>query len=247
MTKILFIDIENSPNISYTWGKYDQDVVGFKKEWYMLSFAYKWSGGRTRAHSLPDFDTYTEDKADDFPLLRILWELLDEADIIVGHNLDRFDLRKINARFLFHGFSPPSPYQTVDTYKLAKRYFFLNSNKLNDISEYLGIGKKVETGGFQLWLDCMAGESKAWKRMVKYNKHDVDLTEKVYNVLKTWSTSHPNVNVLTGTLDACPICGKKKLQRRGYSITRVGRKQRYQCMECAGWSTGKPEKVLEIR
>lgn len=242
-TKILFLDIENSPNISYTWGKYDQNVIDFQQEWYMLSFAYKWFGDKTtRAFSLPDFKTYKKEKSNDGLLLKQLWMLLDEADIIIGHNVDRFDIRKINARLLAHGYPPPSPYKTVDTLKVARKYFFMNSNKLAHIGRYLGVGEKIATGGFDLWLSCMGGDMKAWKKMVEYNKNDVTLTERVYKQLQPWIATHPNVNALTGVKEACPKCGEKDLQRRGYAISGSGKRQRFQCVSCGGWSQGKIEK-----
>lgn len=242
-TKVLLLDIENSPNLSYTWGKYEQDVIDFAKEWYMLSFAYKWLGDvGVKSCSLPDFKTYRKDKTNDRELLKALWKLLDEADIIIGHNVDRFDLRKTNARFLAHGLGVPSPYKTVDTLKLTKKHFFLNSNKLDHICKYLGIGSKVETGGFGLWLACMGGDKVAWVKMVRYNKNDIVLTEKLYEKLKPWAWTHPNVNALTGVQDACPKCGAKRLQRRGFVISGGNRKPRLQCQSCGGWSQGKIEK-----
>ena len=242
-TKVLFLDIENSPNLGFTWGKWETDVIAFEKEWYMLSFAYKWLGEKSvSAYSLPDFKGYAKDKTNDLVLLGELWKLLDVADVIIGHNVDRFDLRKTNARFLAHGFGVPSPYKTVDTLKVAKKYFFLNSNKLDHVCKYLGIGSKVETGGFGLWLACMSGDKNAWAKMVRYNKNDVVLTEKLYEKLKPWIFSHPNVNALTGVQDACPKCGVKKLQRRGFSISGGNKRQRLQCVSCGGWSQGKLEK-----
>lgn len=248
-TKIVTLDIENSPNLSYVWGRYEQNVLADERNWNMLSFAYKWLGeGKVKSYSLPDFKIYKKDKNDDTELIKALWGIFDEADVIVGHNVDRFDIRKTNARFLAAGLNPPSPYKTVDTYKIAKKYFFLNSNKLTDISKYLGLGEKLQTGGFDLWLGCMAGKTASWRTMVKYNKQDVALTEKVYLKLLGWMTNHPNVNIVDEVEGACPNCGKKHLQKRGFSITRVSKKQRFHCQDCGAWSTGKAIRTnVEIR
>ena len=128
-SRVLLFDIENSPNIGYVWGKFEQDVIDFQKEWYMLSFAYKWLGDKTvKAFSLPDFKSYKKDKTDDKELLKELWKLLDEADVVVGHNSNSFDIRKTNARFIANGFTKPSPYKTVDTLREARKTFFFNSN-----------------------------------------------------------------------------------------------------------------------
>ena len=250
MTKILTFDIENSPNLAYVWGKYEQNVLDYEQEWRMLSFAYKWLGEKTtHALSLPDFETYKRDKADDYELVLELWYLLDEADIVIGHNSDRFDIRKTNARFIAHGFKPPAPYKTIDTLKIARKHLMLNSNKLSHLSEYLGIGSKLETGGFGLWLGCMNGNMKAWKKMVSYNKQDVILTEAVYKKLLPWITNHPNVNVFDEKLGACPNCASKKIQKRGWNFTQLSKRQRYQCMSCGRWSSGKIERIegMEIK
>lgn len=225
--------------MGYVWGKYQQDVLDFEKEWHMMSFAYKWYGTtKIHARSLPDFKLYKKDPDNDRELVKELWKLLDEADVVVAHNGDAFDVKKANARFLAHGLKPPAPYTTVDTVKIARRMFLLNSNKLDDIGKYLNVGRKMETGGFGLWRRCMAGDMSAWRAMVRYNKQDVQLLEDIYNVLRTWAPSHPNLNVIDETRGACPRCGSAKLQARGYIVSKRNKKQRYQCRSCGGWCSG---------
>jgi DNA polymerase elongation subunit (family B) len=238
-TKVLVFDIETAPNLAYVWGKYEQNVIDYEREWYMLSFAYKWLGEKTtRVCSLPDYKNFKKDKTDDKALVTELHKLFDQADVIVAHNGDQFDIRKSNARFVVHGLTPPSSYKTVDTKKVAKRYFNFNSNKLDDLGNLLGLGRKLKTGGFDLWLGCMGGDMKAWKLMCTYNKQDVVLLEEVYLKLRGWMTNHPNMNVTEGTLHNCPVCHSHRLQARGYSVTRASQFKRYQCQDCGGWSRG---------
>jgi len=233
--KVLLFDIETAPNIGYTWGKYEQNVIKFVEQHYMLCFAYKWLGEKTtHAVGLPDFKLYSKNKKDDTEVARKLWELFDEADVIIGHNGDAFDVKKSNTFFLKAGFTPPSPYKTVDTLKQARKYFKCNSNRLNDIGEYLNLGQKVETGGFQLWEDCLAGDSKAWKLMIKYNKQDVVLLEQVYLKLLPWMATHPDI----GERETCKNCNSDKLQKRGWLVNRKSKKQRYHCQDCGAWSSG---------
>lgn len=248
-TKILLFDIETSPNLGYVWGKYEQDVISYTKEWYMLSFAYKWLGEKkTYAYALPDFKGYKKDKTNDYELVKKLHELMNEADIIIGHNCDQFDIRKTNARFIAHGLTPPSPYKTVDTKKVAKRYFHFNSNKLDDLGRYLKLGQKLSTGGFDLWLGCMGGNPKAWKTMVEYNKQDVILLEEVYNTLLPWISNHPNVNVIDENEFGCTNCGSEHLQKRGIGFNSVTKYQRYVCVDCGKWSKSKPIRTsIEVR
>lgn len=250
MTKTLLFDIETAPSLGYVWGKYDQNVIDFERDWYMLSFSWKWLGEK-KVHSfaLPDFkEDYKKDKEDDRTLALQLWELFDEADIIIGHNGDKFDIRKANARFLTHSFDVPAPYKTIDTLKLARKYFKFDSNKLDDLGRYLNLGRKLDVGSFHTWKGCMSGDKKAWKKMVEYNKMDVELLEKVYLRLRPWMNNHPNVNILDEKTGACPACGSTKVQCRGYSITTVSKKQRFHCQNCGKWSLGKPIKTgIEIR
>lgn len=241
--KILFFDIETAPNLGWIWGKYEQNVIEFVSEWYMLCYSAKWYGDKKAiAVGLPDFPSYKRNPEDDKALVKSLWKLLDEADVVVAHNGDKFDIRKVNSRFLAHGLPVPSPYKTVDTLKVARKYFGFNSNKLDDLGEVLGVGRKIDTGGFKLWKGCMSGDSASWKKMLKYNIQDVLLLERVYEKMLPWMDNHPNTNLLLGKLDACPKCGNDHIQKRGFRHTKTGKYQAYQCIGgCGGWSTG--EKV----
>ena len=248
--KTLVFDIETAPNLGWVWGKWEQNVIATEQEWYMLSFAAKWLGERKiYSYSLPDFKGYRKDPQNDRALVLRLWKMLDDADVVVAHNGDKFDIRKANARFLVHGFSPPAPYLSIDTLKVARAKFKFDSNRLDDLGEYLNLGRKMSTGGFQLWLKCMQGDLAAWKQMVKYNRQDVRLLEKVYLHLRPWMTNHPNINLVDTKENACPTCGSDNIQKRGHSFTRVNKFQRYQCMDCGSWSRGgvMPHSALKIR
>ena len=166
------------------------------------------------------------------------------AEGFAMHNCDKFDIRKSNAKFIEYGFKPPATYKTVDTLKIARRYFRFDSNKLDSLGEYLGLGRKVKTGGFDLWDRCIQGEEKALRLMEKYNKKDVELLENVYLKLRPWMTNHPNLNLISETRHNCPICESSKVQRRGFSYSRVNKYQRWQCLECGGWSQSPINKIL---
>lgn len=240
--KTLLFDIETRPNLGYTWEKYETNVLAFEKQWSMISFSYKWLGDpKTYVYALPDFPLYSKDTESDKELVKKLWELLDEADIVVAHNGNKFDIKKANSRFIVHGMNPPSPYKTVDTLLLARKYFGFNSNRLNDLGTTLGLGSKTETGGFKLWIGCMSGDSRSWSKMKRYNKNDVILLEKVYLKLRPWQVNHPNVGILHDG-ETCHACGSTKIQKRGYNYTKQNKYQRYVCTDCGSWSQGKLEK-----
>lgn len=231
--KILLLDIETAPNLGYVWGKWEQNVIDVERHWYILCFAVKWLGQKkTTTHALPDYSIYKHDKEDDTQLVAELWEYFDAADIIVAHNGDRFDLVKSNSRFIVHGMTPPSLYQSVDTLKLARTYFKFDSNRLNDLAKYLGLGEKLPTTGAHLWLGCMRGDAKAWKLMRRYNAHDVELLEQVYLRIRAWSKRHPNLTHFSRREINCPVCNSGDTFRTGYHYLRCSKKQRRTCKDC---------------
>jgi len=234
--KVLLYDIETFPNIGYTWSKWETNVIKFVKEWELASFAYKWLGeSQVRCLSRR---TYSEKE-----LVVKLRELMDEADITVAHNGDSFDNKKARAKFIQFNLKRPALNRSVDTKKIAKSQFAFNSNSLNDLGETLGLGKKVDTGGFDLWLGCMANKKNSWALMEKYNKQDVVLLEKVYDKLKPWATNHPNMAVLAGKI-GCPSCGSENTQFRGYTVAIRKRQRRLQCQDCGCWFKGGLEKSV---
>lgn len=185
------------------------------------------------AKALPDYRGYKPGSYNDKGLVMDLWNLLDQAAVIVAHNGDDFDIRAIQARFIAHGLPPPRPFKTVDTKKVAKKVGRFNSNSLNDLGNYFGEGEKIKTD-FSLWKGCIEGKPAAWAKMVKYNKQDVVLLEKVYKRLLPWNATHPNLGLLDQEA-LCPKCGSREVQFRGHAVTNTRRYRRFQCKKCGGW------------
>lgn len=237
--KVLLFDIENTPLISYTWGVWEQDVIEVKEEWYILCFAYKWLGEKeTHIVALPDFNGYKRNKKNDEQLVKKLWELFNQAQVIIAHNGDKHDIKKANARFVQYGLEPPSFYKSVDTLKIARRYFKFDSNKLDYLGKYLKLGRKVPHTGKHLWFGCMDGDMDSWRLMKKYNVQDCILLEKVYLKLRAWDNNAPNMNLIIGGIYNCPKCGSNQTIKQGFNKTKVAIYQAYQCLNCGGWSQG---------
>lgn len=245
--KILVIDIETSPIEAWCWGLWDQNIgLDFiKTEWSILSFAAKWldkkpilcgqTGGRGKRKV-----------RDDKPLMKALWDLLDEADIIVAQNGKRFDVKKMNARLIQHGFGPPSPYRVIDTLSVARKYFAFTSQKLAWTSKYLTDVPKEEHKafpGFELWVECLKDNPKAWRVMKRYNIRDIISTEKVYLKMRPWIENHPNLGVYDESeRPLCPKCGGSHMIIGGgarASVKQQGLYKRYVCQDCGGWARGK--------
>jgi len=231
--RILLLDLETAPNLGFVWGIWEQNVIDVKKSWYLLSFAAKWANERkTHVRCLPDYPRFKSHKEDDKHLIADLWKLLDEADVVVAHNGDRFDIRKANARFVAHGLPPPSPYKSVDTLKIARKHFKFDSNRLDDLGKYLGVGRKIPHTGKHLWLGCMNGDKKSWKTMRRYNTRDVTLLERVYFKLRPWTTTHPNLTFFSRRPEECPVCESGAIKNTGFNYTRTGKRQRATCKSC---------------
>lgn len=238
--KVLFFDIENTPNLAYVWGKYEQNVLAFKQEWLIMSFSYKWQGEETvKCVAMNDFKDTSSDKH----VVKALHAILGEADLVVAHNGDEFDIKRARTRFLYHGLPPLPPLASVDTKKMAKKYFNFNGNGLQDLGIYLKLGKKLKNDGFDTWLGCMAGKKSSWNIMKKYNKQDVTLLEKVYDKLRPWMANHPNLSQLNNRFD-CNACGSSRLQKRGLRVTTSTKHQRHQCQDCGAWMSTTLTKVV---
>ena len=237
--RILIYDIETAPIISANWGIWEQNAIWVIQDWYMLAFAWKWLDEKeTHVLALTDFPkTFAKSAEDDSVLVKALWELQNEADIVVAHNGAKFDQKKANSRYALNGLNRPAPYQDVDTLKVARASFAFTSNKLDDLGEYFGIGKKIATNK-DLWKRCMAKDLKAFKEMKIYNKQDVVLLEKLYLKFLNggWIKNHPAVNQIMGNPEACPFCGVVgKMSKYGFAVTPTQTFQRYQCGACFGY------------
>jgi DNA polymerase elongation subunit (family B) len=235
--RIAYIDIETAPILANVWTLHEANAIWVERDTFLLCFAVMWDGFKTvKTFALPDYKTYQKDKHNDKELVGDLFRVLDSADIIVAHNGDAFDIKKINARLAVHGFPPPSPFKTIDTLKLARRTFKFDSNKLDNIGRYIGCGRKIQHSGADLWRECIKGSNKSWIVMRKYNAHDVKLLHSVYQRLKPWAKSH-DLRVYSGA-HGCPTCLSTNIQRRGVSIARTRRYQRYHCQSCGHWFSG---------
>jgi predicted RNA-binding Zn-ribbon protein involved in translation (DUF1610 family) len=239
--RIAVLDIETAPLSSYTWGLWEQNVglEMIAEEWSILSFSVKWLGDKKVIYH--DTGGRGKDRVrDDRKLLEELWKVLDQADFIIGQNAAAFDIKKINARLLIHGFKPYSPIKVIDTMLVAKKHFAFTSNKLQWLSKHLTKAKKQahkKFPGFELWSECIQDNKEAWAEMKKYNIADILATEELFLVLRPWIDGI-NLAVYSEAEEfACPKCGSTKVQKRGEARTTTGVYHRFQCVGgCGGWS-----------
>lgn len=231
-TKTLVLDIETSPLLVYIWrcGEQYVGVDQVKEDWSVFSWSAKWLGDKKMMY----MDTRNKkDPRDDLDVVKGIWKLLDEADIIITKNGKRFDIKKLNARFQWHKLGKPSSFMHIDVEQTVRKNFAFTSNKLSYLTEKLNKSfKKLdhrEFPGMELWLQCLKGNIKAWKSMEKYNKYDVLSLEELYNELRSWDNT-VNFGVFYG--EPTCSCGGVKFRNKGYHYTNAGRFGRYKCTNC---------------
>jgi DNA polymerase elongation subunit (family B) len=241
--KILLLDIETSPNTAHVWGLWQQNVSinQLMESSYVLCYAAKWLGEEDIY-----FDSVHQSKPKS--MLKGIHALLDSADAVIHYNGTKFDIPTLNKEFLLTKLLPPSPYKQIDLLRVVRSNFRFPSNKLDYVSQRLGLGKKHAHEGHELWVKCMNGDKDAWKRMEEYNIQDVVLLESLYDNLLPWIKNAPNRNLYTD-YTGCPTCGSLHLQKRGTAVSTTGSYQRYQCKACGSWSQGTKSirKTVEVK
>ena len=177
-----------------------------------------------------------KDINDDSKLLKGIWNLLNEADIVITQNGKKFDVKKLNARFILSGMQPTSSFRHIDTQEIAKRHFAFTSNKLAYMTDKLCVKyKKLTTHGkfvgHELWTECMKGNIDAFNEMEKYNKYDVLSLEELYKILIPWD-NRIDFNVYSNSLDTVCKCGSTDFAKNGFAYTNTAQFQKFRCKGC---------------
>lgn len=243
MIKKLYIDIETSPHMTYSfntrkaWISHEQIIEPSR----ILCFAAQMRSGA----KLGPMEFFSEHHDGRAKMIKAAHSLLSSADIAVHYNGIRFDEKHLNREFVALG--RPAPFQSLDLFREVRRNFELPHYSLRAVSEWLGVGTKVRHQGFELWPAVMSGDEKAWRLFRRYCIGDVRLLPRVEDALRTWikvpnaALHHDQQCVST------PGC-KGTLFRNGHRFTINGRYQRYQCRTCRCYSTAsRRDASTEIR
>lgn len=243
--KILIFDLETAPLRAYVWRLWKQNVHPLngqlQSEWFLLTYSAKWLfDSKVYSGKLTPEEVTSED---DTRLVKEMWDLFNEADIVIAHNGIQFDVPMMNGRFLKKNLPPPLPYKIIDTKKVAAKQFNLPSNKLDYIAQFLGLGRKIDTD-FELWVNCLKGDTKALSDMELYNIQDVRILEDVYLALRPYIQPHPNLGLyITEDTECCPSCTSTELKWEGNYTTYSNTYKAFRCNHCGSIGRSKtPEK-----
>lgn len=229
--RMLYIDIETTPMVNYNWGIWQQNVglSQIIEAQRVMCFAAKWEGSDKTLF-------YSEWEHGHEEMVRKAHALLDQADVVTHFYGTKFDIPHLNTEFLKYGLTPPSPFKQVDLKFAVSKTFKFPSNKLQYVSQFLGMEGKDKME-FEDWIGCMKGDKKAQKKMEKYNRLDTEILQTVYAELLPWIPSLPNRNLWDG--GGCPRCGSEAIVEHGLYRTALSAYQQYQCDTngggCGGW------------
>ncbi len=235
------LDLETSPHKGYVWGMWQQNMAAGQivEPTTVLTFAFKFLG-----ESKIVYRTYR-----DADMYQVLARLLDECDAIVTYNGDKFDLKHISREFVVRGIRPPRPCASIDLLPIVRKRFNFPHNRLDYVCQQILGVTKLETGGFSLWPEFMAGEPKAERVMKRYNIWDTKITERLYVALRPWIKNHPYAGAAPVDIDdrlqsyECPACGSMDTVKDRPRRTRCFAIRVVNCNACGAWFDGKRRKL----
>lgn len=241
LPKILIFDVETAPMKAFVWGRWNQNISldATISEWFMLCWSAKWLYSNEVINCRLTAEEAVEEN--DYRIVKELWKLIDEADVVVAYNGKRADVKWMNTRFIVHRLDPPKPYFIVDPCEVARKTFGFSSNKLDALAGYFNIPHKLETS-FELWKNCIEGDEEALGYMSKYCGKDVTLLEEVYLIMRPWIKGHPNMgNLVSSETPICSTCSSNSLEliKDKFYYTSVGKYHLYRCKDCGAVSRGR--------
>ena len=210
---------------------------------YLLAFGYKYLGEKKpTVYTIAQSSTFKKSAINDRELVKAAASVLSEADLWVTWYGKRFDVPYLNSRLLKHavGYLPPVPH--IDGWEIARKKLKLNSNRLQSVSEFLGLSSKTPVLGDQ-WIAATAGNKKGIKYVADHCARDVDILEQAYLNLRPLLIDHPYLTKLykqygnVKTPDNCRTCGvASSYNKAGNIVTLTRVYQRFKCKECGSWT-----------
>lgn len=210
------------------------------KNWHFLSWAAIFEHDPETFHYLDQ--RFAANVQDDRQLIEGLHHTLSEADIISGHNVKRFDLKKFNTRCALYDLPPIHGKIIWDTLPLYKKHFDLPSYSLGFIAKYFNFkNQKLEHSG-DMWDRCLNGELAAWIENEFYNKGDCKVSREALHFIARFE---PSINLQPFTQKPVCFCGSSEFFRDGEAATKQGLFPVFRCRSCLAPYTGKENLIDE--
>lgn len=201
--------------------------------------------GKPQVLNILDYQTESGDLiAAEKRLLKDVAKRLLDTDVWLTHFGTWYDINFVNSRLIYHKLPIiPRNFNHIDTWKIAKNNLKLRNNRLITISEFLGTEDEKNAIRPEQWIRALGGHRASMAYIVEHCRRDVLVLEETYERIKPLVLDHPNRGLIDGR-GGCSVCGSKRLQKRGFRVTRTRKYERFQCQECGAWSSG--TKPVEI-
>lgn len=202
---ILYFDLEVSKSRYYSYGRKVNGEwlrsADLDKEYYIISWAASYLDSKKVFSGC-----VTQEQAQnwtDKEILQPLYDLLSSADLIAGHNVDAFDLKKINTRFLVNGIPPimgldGKKKKTLDSLKIARSNFAFEDNGLDALCKRFEIKGKDKITDDDWQRIVRTGDEKTLRKVDKYCKGDVKNGKELLKIFLPYSGK----DITYGTLRA---------------------------------------------
>ena len=251
--KYLYFDLESSLMEGYFFKIWDENIPisRVKKHSHLLTASWATNDGEVESIRITPEDVKT---SNDFAVVVKMIEMINSCDVLVSYNGKRFDIKLLNTRAIYWGLPPITTKKHIDLFEQAKKSFKFPSNSMQNVSKYLGLDGKIETGQTMLWERCANYDNKevcnqALEEMETYNRQDIVATRDLHKRLQGWGKNTPNIGTIAKSKDGveglrCTHCGSSDVSKividgevkKGY--TAVSSFDLYRCSEnsCRGIS-----------
>lgn len=166
-------------------------------------------------------------------MIRAAWDLFDEADVVVGHNMARFDAKKLRSEWALYGLHDPSPWKVVDTMRVAFDRFGFESNTLNSLCTRFEVDAKTDKYDAKTARAATEGDREAQSKLKRYNVGDIVATKGLYRVFRDrgYIPGHPVM--APGVPMRCTSCGGGNLEPMDKPYrANVMEYRAYRCTSC---------------
>ena len=238
--KMVFLDLEVAPAkvLAFNMFKHFSSPDHIVQFPYVLTAAWNWlhdDENEIFSIALSDCESFSKDVTDDYEIIVELWNVLDQADVVVAQNA-RFDVGWFSQQCAKHGLPEPSPYRVICTLKNSKGNFSLPSNSLGYVVKYFNLEHhKLKHDGIELWKRCMDGEVKAFEEMLVYNRGDIPTLRNLYLTTRAHIEKHPNLSIyFNDDKQRCPVCGGENLVdlTGKFAYTNLSKFDSVRCNDC---------------
>ena len=217
--RILFGDTERAPPIAWFWESNKPQFIGYHQIMqYGFFTSIQWQFDHEKEPSAFDLTNneayFRENPSCDYFVVKKIAEIVDQCDVFIAHNADRFDWRHFRARAIKHKIPIPRKPYIIDTLKEARKSWF-PSNSLAGLAQHLNLSPKAKNDAdtAKLISGPITERIDHIRKQTAYGIQDIPPLKELYERLKPYMERHPHIKEGKGV--CCCYCGGQEYQNRG--------------------------------